>query len=72
MVKNVKITTSFRDKTLELLKNRPAHLTLQKIAKETDLGEGWLSMFHNGNINHPSVNMIQALYEYLTKTKLKV
>lgn len=72
MVKNVKITTRLRDKTLELLKSRPEELTLSKIAKDTKLGEGWLSMFLNNNISHPSVNMVQALYEYLTKTEIKI
>ena len=68
----MKLRTTLRDKTLELLKNRPAFITLEKIAEETGLGSRWLSMFNNGRISKPSVNAIQTLYEYLTKSEIKV
>jgi len=41
-------------------------------AKEADLDVSWLSMFNRGKITEPSVNKVQKLYEYLSKSKLKI
>lgn len=71
-MKNNKLTTTLRDRTLDLLKARPVTVTLHLIAIETGLNEGWLSMFHRDKISDPSVNMVQTLYEYLTKSQIKV
>lgn len=54
-----------RDRALQLLQNRSVKLTLHRIAKETGLPEGWLSMFGRGKINDPSFTKLQKLYEYL-------
>ena len=66
------IKTTLRDKTLELLQNRSVKLPLRKIAKDTGLTEGWLSMFGRDQIPEPSVNSVQTLYEYLAKLTIKV
>lgn len=68
----MKLRTTLRDKTLQLLKNRPVTITLEKIAEDTGLGTAWLSMFHNERIAKPNVNAIQTLYEYLTNSEIKV
>lgn len=65
-------TQSLYNQTLILLQNRSNKLTLEKIAEDTGLKESWLSMFNQNRIPEPSVNKIQTLYEYLTKTILKV
>ncbi len=66
------LSTSLNKKTLQLLRAYNGLLTLSLIAQETGLTEGWLSMFRRGVIPNPSVNHIQTLYEYLSKTKLKI
>lgn len=56
--------------TLELLQNRSAKLQLKIIADETGLSEDWLSKFNLGKSRNPSVNAVQILFEYLTKSEL--
>lgn len=60
------IKTTLRDRTLSLLQDRPARVSLKLISEETGLPESWLSMFGQGNIDDPSVNRIETLYEYLS------
>lgn len=60
------------EKTRELLKARPATMTFAVIEKETGIKESWLRMFNRGKIENPSVNTVQALYEHLTGSKLRV
>lgn len=60
-----------RDKAIKLINNRNVQLTLKQIAKETGLGEGWLSMFARGQILDPSHYRLQTLYDYLTN-KVKI
>lgn len=64
--------TKLREKTLFLLKNRPATIKLKDVAEGAGLTEAWVKSFHLGNLTHPSVVHIETLYEYLSKTKLKV
>jgi hypothetical protein len=59
-------------KTLELLKNRGDANKLLDIHLETGIGFWWLRAFLDGRIQNPSVNNVQCLYEYLTKSKLGV
>lgn len=66
------LQTKLRDKTLFLLQNRSVKICLTDIANATGLELGWLSSFNSGGVDHPSVNRIETLYEYLTKTKLEV
>lgn len=54
-------------RTVELLKKRPATLTFEVIAEATETSERWLSELVRGNIKHPSVVRIEALYAFLTK-----
>ena len=58
---------SLYEKTLDLMKNRPRRMTLKTIAKETDLSMGWLvNMSGSDPPKHPSVNLVEQLYCYLT------
>jgi len=59
------LITELRDKTLELLKNRPVWLTLAIIAEDTTIPHGWLKVFAQGKIADPSVNRIETLKLYL-------
>lgn len=59
---------SLMTKTLDLLKERSQ--TLPVIAVETGINFYWLRKFIGGEIRDPGVNRIQALYEYLSGTKL--
>lgn len=63
---------NLRDKTLELLQDRPRSKTLKVVSEETGIGLPWLNLFLQNRIQNPSVNTIQSLYEYLTNAKLKV
>jgi hypothetical protein len=65
-------STKLRDKVLDLVRNRPVHLTLKKISEDTKLPVGWLKVFAQGAIEAPSCNRVETLYEYLTGTTLKV
>jgi hypothetical protein len=64
------MTTKLRDRTIELLKNRPASLQLKDIAKATEIPEGWLKMLVQGKIIDPGVNRVQTVFEFLTKQPL--
>ena len=52
-------------KTWRLLVNRPAHITLMKIAKDTGLSRGWISMFKQSRITNPSYETLAILHNYL-------
>jgi hypothetical protein len=65
-------STRLRDKTLKLLADLPRNVTLKEVAEACDLNLSWLSAFARGEIEHPSVNRIECLYEHLTGRKLKV
>jgi hypothetical protein len=65
-------STRLRDRTLLLLRELPRHRTLKEVADECDLKLSWLTAFARGEIDHPSVNRIEKLYEHLTGRKLKV
>ncbi|MBN46244.1 MAG: hypothetical protein CMH23_07200 [Methylophaga sp.] len=60
------------EKTRDLLKNRPVTVTFASIEDATGIKESWLRMFNRGKIENPSVNTVQALYEHLSGTKLRV
>lgn len=66
------ITTKLRDRTLELLLERPVRVKMKTIAFETGIPEGWLKQFQRGALKDPSVNRIETLFEYLSKSELKV
>jgi hypothetical protein len=56
--------------TMRLLKER--NVNLPTIAHTTGITFYWLRKFIYGEINDPSVNRVQKLYEYLTDRKLSV
>ena len=47
-------------------------MTLIGIFKETDIPYYWLKKFSAGDFANPSVNRVQALYEFLSGEKLKL
>lgn len=61
---------SLHQRTLELL--RQSGKSLPILYKETGIPFFWLRKFSSGVIKNPSVNRVQALYEYLSSTKLPI
>lgn len=64
------IVTTMRDATIELLKNRPAWLTLNMICEQTTIPTAWLNALVKGRMADPSVNRIETLKIYL-ESKVK-
>jgi len=64
--------TSLRDKTLKMLKERDSSITFRTIQNDIGVKEDWLNKFSQGLIDKPNVNFIQTLYNYLSKSPLKV
>ena len=58
--------TSLRDKTQELVYNRPRHMTYEVIKKETGIPVGWITKFAAGKFPDPGVNRVETLYSYLS------
>lgn len=58
--------------TLELLRNRPRTLTLDKIASDTELTVSWLRDFGAARKEHASVTRVERLYSYLANKKLEL
>ena len=69
MYKDEKTYTLMR-RTLQLLK-RDKRSTLE-IHKQTNIPFYWLRKFRAEEFKHPSVNRVQALYEFLSDNKLPV
>ncbi len=57
--------------TLELLNDRPASLTIDKIAEDLGFSAAWLRMVARGKIEDPGVLKIQSLNRYLKNYKKK-
>jgi len=58
------------EKTLSLIKNRPARISLQQITddlnkKNIEVSYSWICKFHQGEITNPSYLTLQALHDYL-------
>ncbi|MFZ1074785.1 MAG: hypothetical protein WAN50_00195 [Minisyncoccia bacterium] len=65
--------SKLRIRTLELLRNRPIQLTLDKIAAATGIKVAWLQYFQaQGDETSPSVDRIETLYNFLSSKKLTV
>jgi len=61
------------EKTIDLLRNRPRHMTLQFLSKETDLKMSWLvKMAGSSPPQDPGVNMVEKLYSYLAGQELEL
>jgi hypothetical protein len=58
------------ERTQELLKE--SGKTSLDIFRDTNIPYYWLNQFRDGRSRDPSVNRVQALYEYLSGTKLEV
>ena len=61
---------SLHQRTYELLKAREK--TLLEVHQESGVPFYWLRRFLENAIPNPSVNRVQALYEYLSQTTLTV
>lgn len=59
-------------KTLYLLKNRSRRLTLDQIARDTQVSKSWLRKYSEGKIDDPGTAKIEALYVYLSGKPLDV
>jgi hypothetical protein len=46
--------------------------SVREISIATNLKEAWINAFKQGKIREPSVDKVQILYEYLTKTELSI
>jgi hypothetical protein len=57
-------------RTLELLLNDSR--SIPQISMDSRIPFHWVRQFAQGVIRNPSVNRVQALYEFLTGTKLDV
>lgn len=55
-----------RDRTLELVCNRPRSQTLEQIAQATEINHSWLKAFIAGRMNDPSANKVWTLYCFLS------
>lgn len=68
MVKTTKtkFPSLLQKRLLELLNHRHRNLTLKQIAKDTGLGENWLSMFSRGEIPNASGGRMECLHDYLS------
>lgn len=61
----------FRDKVLEMLKNRNGDLKLSAIARASGTTVYWLKKFQQDGTKDPSVVKVVNLYNVLSDKKLK-
>lgn len=59
--------SEWKDEALKLLDNRPRHITLAKIAKETGVSKRWLEQFTERKVPNPGILYVQAVRNYLLK-----
>ena len=58
---------SARAVTFDLLRHRPASITLKQVAEETGLSLPWVKLFHlRGNKCSASIDKVETLYKYLS------
>ena len=58
--------------TRKLIIERDPEVTLLKIYTDLGIPPGWIQKFARGQVSDPSVNRVQALWEYLSGKKLAV
>jgi hypothetical protein len=58
--------TTLRDKTLELVRDRPRRLTYKELEKQTGLPYLWIQHFAQERYHDPSVNRVETLYTFLS------
>jgi hypothetical protein len=63
---------SLHSRTLELVRALPRTTPLSQISEATGLPHAWLTSFSRGEIDHPSVNRVQILFEHLVGHPLEV
>lgn len=62
---------TLQEKTHKLLKERDKSITLMDIANNTGLSYHWVNSFSSGKNKDYAANSIQAVYEFLTDSKLQ-
>lgn len=68
---------TLRERTLYLLHERPRHLTYAKMADHFATLDGtitanWIALFAAERLQTVDVDKVQAIYEFLAKTKLEL
>lgn len=58
--------------TQELLRRNPRNLNFKQIAQETGVSLNWLYHFNTMKDPDASSSRVEALYEYLTQSKLRL
>lgn len=61
--------STWRDSTRDLLNNRPAHLSISKVAEACNVSEAWLRLFARGQIENPGVATVECLHNFLKEFK---
>lgn len=62
--------SNLRERTLDLVRNRPPSLTLKTLASEADVNYDWLKSFVTGRIPSPGVDNVEKLYTHMTGKQL--
>lgn len=57
------------EKTVRLIAERPASLTLADIARGAEVKPTWLSALVKGDIPEPGVHKIQRLHDFMTNRR---
>lgn len=58
--------TTLREQAIALLDNRPARLTLEKIAEDCNVSTAWLRLLRKGRIENPGVCTIEEIIKYMS------
>lgn len=61
-----------RSRALDLVRSRPAHITLKKIANDTGINHNWLKAFVLNRSPNPGVDTVETLYCYLAGKELEL
>jgi hypothetical protein len=62
-----------RDRTRRLLREflKLKRNTFGSIARDTELSETWIAMFHNNKIKHTDIGRVERLHDYVSDIKIK-
>lgn len=60
------------DRTLHLVRSRPATVTYAAIADAADVSKAWIEALIAGRIPDPGVCKIEAVYNFLARCPLEI
>lgn len=63
---------SLAARTRELFHERPHYMTFRNIADATGVSVQFITRFIHQKADNPGADKVQALYEHLTKTELRL